>query len=270
MEGKGSERRGPGRDQLQATKGAIDDVTAGKTIEEASGQKIGAFTGNWWTALLGSVGGGSPHYGGYYRTNTPAYSFAGARQDNAVAAIETIAKRDSQARVNSAFAEMGKYKNAYEVEAFINNIPKKYGQPDDTLDSSLWRMVNGKRIYKDGIGDLKESQAAKTWHYADYHNTHTVKDIRIAAQGYQKTISSHENAMEAVKRAGLDMPELYRRGFYKNGKGFWVQRIKGKNSSEEEKKTELENRMSIHEDLKLVTAALRSSFGGSSEIAENI
>jgi len=34
------------------TKQAVDDVTGSKTIEEASGQKIGLFTGNWWTAYL--------------------------------------------------------------------------------------------------------------------------------------------------------------------------------------------------------------------------
>jgi len=255
----------------KATKSAVDDVTAGKTIEESSGQKIGAFTGNWWNAFFAPLAnGGSPHYGGYYSRSAPAYSYGDARQDDAVAAIETIAKRDSQARVNSAFAEMGKYRNAYEVDAFMNNIQKMYGQSDDTLDPSLWTETNGKKIYKDGIGDLKESQAAKTWHYANYQNTHTVKDIRIAAQGYQKAISSHENALETVKRAGLNITELQEKGFYKNDKGIWVQKIKGKGSSDAEKGTELENRISIHEDLKHVTTALRNSFGGSTEIAENI
>ncbi|MBF0648630.1 phage tail tape measure protein [Dysgonomonas sp. GY75] len=253
----------------KATKSAVDAVTSGKTIEESSGQKIGAFTGNWWAALLGSMGG-SPHYGGYYSRSAPAYSYGDARQDDAVAAIETIAKRDSQARVNSAFAEMGKYRNAYEVNAFMNNIQRMYGQSDDTLDPSLWTETNGKKIYKDGIGNLKESLAAKTWHYANYQNTHTVKDIRVAAQGYQRTISSQENALDAVRRAGLDVAELQRRGFFKNDKGIWVQKIKGKGSSDAEKGTELENRIAIHEDLKLVTTALRNSFGGSTEIAENI
>jgi hypothetical protein len=255
----------------KATKSAVDDITSGKTIEESSGQKIGAFTGNWWNAFFTPLAnGGSPHFGGYYSRSAPVYSYANARQDDAVAAIETIAKRDSQARVNSAFAEMGKYKNAYEVNAFMNNIQKMYGQPDDTLDPSLWTETNGKKIYKDGIGDLKESQAAKTWHYANYHNTHTVKDIHIAAQGYQKAISSHENALETVRRAGLNITELQKRGFYKNDKSIWVQKIKGKGSGEAEKGTELENRISIHEDLKLVATALRNSFGGSTEIAENI
>ena len=35
------------------TKQAVDEVVAGKTIEEASGHKIGAFTGNWWAGFLG-------------------------------------------------------------------------------------------------------------------------------------------------------------------------------------------------------------------------
>ena len=35
------------------TKRAVDEVVAGKSIEEASGRKIGAFTSNWWTGFLG-------------------------------------------------------------------------------------------------------------------------------------------------------------------------------------------------------------------------
>lgn len=256
----------------KATKKAVDDVTSGKTIEESSGQKIGAFTSNWWDAFFAPLANGSsPHIGGInYSNNTPAYTYTDARQADAIAAIETIAKRDSQARVNSAFAELGKYKNAYEVEAFTNNIQKKFGQSDDTLDPSLWDERNGQKIYKKGLGDKNESVAAKTWHYANYHNTHTVKDIRVAAQGYQKAISTHENALETVKRAGLNINELQEKGFYKNNNSIWVQKIKGKNSTEAEKRTELENRISIHEDLKHVTTALRNSFGGSTEIAENI
>lgn len=47
------------------TKRAVDEVVAGKSIEEASGHKIGAFTSNWWAGFLGNLP--SLHLRGWYR-----------------------------------------------------------------------------------------------------------------------------------------------------------------------------------------------------------
>lgn len=251
----------------KATKKEVDGLTQEKTIEESSGQKIGAFTGNWWAAALGSMGG-SPHYGGSYRTNT--YSFGSARQDDTVAALETIAKRESQSRINSAYAELGKFKHAYQVAAFRSNIQTKYGQSEDTLDKSLWKTVNGKIVYNSGIGDMKESMAAKTWHYANYLNKETVKFIDVAAEGYRQAIESTSSAMDVAQRAGLNIDALKTKGFYQDKAGIWQQTIKGKGSTQDDKMQELANRMEIETNLKHVAVALRNSFGGSAEIAENI
>lgn len=254
-------------DMAKATKKELDGITQEKTIEESSGQKIGAFTGNWWAAVFGSMGG-SPHYGGSYRTNT--YSFNNAEQDDTVAALETIAKRESQSRINSAYAELGKFKEAYQVEAFKSNIQTKYGQSEDTLDDKLWKTVNGKIKYNSGIGDMRESMAAKTWHYANYQNTQTVGSIKVAAEAYGKAIETSSSALAVAQKAGLNLDALNSKGFYQDTQGIWKQTIKGKGSSLDDKKLELANRMEIETNLKHVAIALRNIFGGSSEIAENI
>ena len=89
------------------TKKAVDDLTAGKTIRESSGQKVGAFTGNWLTALISSFAASSgPGYGGM--SYSDLYTFEDARQDDARAAIEVLARKDRQRRVEAAFAEFGK------------------------------------------------------------------------------------------------------------------------------------------------------------------
>jgi hypothetical protein len=64
----------------------------------------------------------------------PHYTYEDAYQDDTRAAIITLAKKDSQSRVNAAFAEFGKLKTATEVGAFIQNIRAKYGQADEIQD----------------------------------------------------------------------------------------------------------------------------------------
>jgi hypothetical protein len=125
------------------TKRAVDDVTAEKTLQEASGQKIGAFTGNWWAALLGSVSAGQS-----YGMSPPVYSYGDAYQDDTRAAILTVAKKDSQNRINSAFAEFGKLKSSIEVGAFIQNVRNKYGQGEETLDKNLWTVGTDGKVLR--------------------------------------------------------------------------------------------------------------------------
>ena len=88
------------------TKRAVEEVVSGKSIEEASGQKIGAFTGNWWTATLaeGAAMSKAARTGFY---TSPAYSTDDARQDDIRNALVTLAMRDSQAKIDAAYAEFG-------------------------------------------------------------------------------------------------------------------------------------------------------------------
>ena len=109
------------------TKKAVDDLTSGKTVEESSGHKIGIFTGNWWMSFLAELGASlSSSRGGVY--HAPAYSYSDAQQDDSREAITAIARRDSQSRLNAAYAEFGKMSDPLEVRAFIENIALKYGQ----------------------------------------------------------------------------------------------------------------------------------------------
>ncbi len=75
------------------TKRAVDEVVAGKSIEEASGHKIGAFTSNWWAGFLGEFAIASSE-GMVSRDHV--YNMDKARQDDIRDALVTLAKRDSQ------------------------------------------------------------------------------------------------------------------------------------------------------------------------------
>lgn len=252
-------------------KRAVDDLTSNKSLEEASGHKIGAFTGNWWTSLLSQMGAGMSARHGNYTALNNSYALRDAYQDDTTAALVTLAKRDSQSRINSAFAEMGKFKQGWEVDAFIENILNKYGQNENTLDKSLWTTsVDGKIIYHKGIEKLKENEAYKTWHYADYHNTVTVPEIRRAANVYKNAIGSHEGARELMRKGGFDFADLEKRGFYLNEQGYWTQKNLGKNATDEERKDLLANQIAVRDMLVSFTSSLRNTFGDSSEAAENI
>jgi TP901 family phage tail tape measure protein len=247
------------------TKKAVDDLTEEKTIEEASGQKIGAFTGNWWAALLNAM---SLSYApGMIQ---PIYTYKDAYQDDTRAAILTIAKKDSQSRVNAAFAEFGKLKTVTEVGAFIQNIREKYGQADETPDKNLWSFKNGTPVYKKGMDKLKESDVVRTWDYANYQNTVTVPEIVRAAQVYQRAIANFANAKTFMQKGGFDFTELENKGFSLNDKGMWIQKALGKNATEQERENRLSNYMYIHDRLVKFASGMRNTLGGSTEAAENI
>ncbi|MDR2914009.1 MAG: phage tail tape measure protein [Tannerella sp.] len=253
------------------TKRAVDELTATKTLEEASGQKIGAFTGNWWTAALNSMGNGSMSAGGAYYNYAGRYSFSDAYQDNTRAAITTIARKDSQSRINSAYAEFGKLRNAWEVGAFIQNIQSRYGQADSSLDTSLWRVGAGGEVYYNrGMDEATELTATKTYDYAKYHNTVTVPEIRRAATAYQSAIGSYAGARGMMEKGGFNFGELEKRGFYQGNKGQWIQKALGKNATDKDRQEQLANFMAVHDSLVKFTSSLRNTMGGSAEAAENI
>ena len=260
------------------TKKAVDDLTTGKTIEESSGHKIGAFTGNWWTSFFSEAGASmAASRGGVY--HAPAYSYSDARQDDSREAINAIARRDSQSRVNAAYAEFGKMSDPLEVRAFIDNIALKYGQQAVTaaeaaqklgLDKPFWYENQGKVTYSRTFGDLPEIAASYTPDYAAYQNTTTVRHITTAAQGYLDAIESAAGARALIEKAGFDYGELTRGGFMQNKDGVWVQKALGAQATDKERQELLAGRQRIHHLLVNLSGTLRQVFGGSSEAAENI
>lgn len=260
------------------TKKAVDDLTSGKTVEESSGHKIGIFTGNWWMSFLAELGASlSSSRGGVY--HAPAYSYSDAQQDDSREAITAIARRDSQSRLNAAYAEFGKMSDPLEVRAFIENIALKYGQQAVTaaeaakklgLDKPFWFERNGKITYTNALGDLPEVAAAYTPTYAAYQNNTTVKHITTAAQGYLDAIESMAGAHALIEKSGFDYGELARGGFTQNKDGLWVQKALNAQATDKERQEMLAGRQRVHHLLVNLSGTLRQVFGGSSEAAENI
>ena len=260
------------------TKKAVDDLTSGKTIEESSGHKIGAFTGNWWTSFFSELGASmAASRTGTYRTSS--YSYNDARQDDSREAITAIARRDSQSRLNAAYAEFGKMSDPLEVRAFIENIALKYGQQAVSateaalklgLDKPFWSEYDGKVTYTDALGDLPEVAAVYTPTYAAYQNSNTVKHITTAAQGYLNAIESMAGARALIEKSGFDYGELTRGGFTQNQDGLWVQKALNAQATDKERQEMLAGRQRVHHLLVNLSGTLRQVFGGSSEAAENI
>ena len=80
-----------------------------------------------------------------------------ARQDDIRDALVTLAKRDSQTRIDAAYAEFGKMGTVLEVDAFLKTVKERFGQQEKDLDKSLWRMQDGKAVYVNDIGDRSEA-----------------------------------------------------------------------------------------------------------------
>lgn len=251
------------------TKRAVDDVVKGKSIEEASGQTIGAFSGNWWTATL-SEGAANIRAArtGFYTPSS--YSKEDARQDNIRTALVTLAKRDSQTRIDAAYAEFGKLGTVLEIDAFLRTVREQYGQQDKDLDKTLWYMSGGKAVYVNDIGDKPEAVASQTYDYAKYINEQTVPEIIRAATTYRNAISSAAKAQELMRKGGFDFDQLAAWGFSQNENGQWVQRALSAAATDEQKVDRIANRKLAHNALVRFFSSLRQTFGGSAEAAENI
>lgn len=249
------------------TKRAVEEVVAGKSIEEASGQKIGAFTGNWWAGFMGEFAIASSE-GMVSRDNV--YNMDKARQDDIREALVTLAKRDSQTRINAAYAEFGKLGTVLELDAFLKTVKERYGQQDKELDKSLWRVADGKIIYNTDLGDKPEAVAAQTYDYARYMNEKTVPEIIRAATLYRDAISSPAKAQELMRRGGFDFGQLAKWGFSQDKDGHWVQRALSKDATDAQRVDNIADRKLAHNSLVKFFSSLRQTFGGSAEAAENI
>lgn len=249
------------------TKRAVEEVVAGKSIEEASGQKIGAFTSNWWAGFMGEFAIASSE-GMVSRDNV--YNMDKARQDDIREALVTLAKRDSQTRINAAYAEFGKLGTVLELNAFLKTVKERYGQQDKELDKSLWHVVDGKIIYNTDLGDKPEAVAAQTYDYARYMNEKTVPEIIRAATLYRNAISSPVKAQELMRKGGFDFEQLAGWGFSQDKDGHWVQRALGKDATDAQRVDNIADRKLAHNSLVKFFSSLRQTFGGSAEAAENI
>lgn len=249
------------------TKRAVDEVVAGKSIEEASGHKIGAFTSNWWAGFLGEFAIASSE-GMVSRDHV--YNMDKARQDDIRDALVTLAKRDSQTRIDAAYAEFGKMGTVLEVDAFLKTVKERFGQQEKDLDKSLWRMQDGKAVYVNDIGDRSEAVAARTYDYARYMNTQTVPEIVRAATAYRNAISSAANAHELMRKGGFDFDQFRAWGFEQDENGLWQQRALGQNATDAQRIDNIAHRKLAHTTLVKFFSSLRQTFGGSAEAAENI
>lgn len=249
------------------TKRAVDEVVAGKSIEEASGHKIGAFTSNWWAGFLGEFAIASSE-GMVSRDHV--YNMDKARQDDIRDALVTLAKRDSQTRIDAAYAEFGKMGTVLEVDAFLKTVKERFGQQEKDLDKSLWRMQDGKAVYVNDIGDRSEAVAARTYDYARYMNTQTVPEIVRAATAYRNAISSTANAHELMRKGGFDFDQFRAWGFEQDENGLWKQRALGQNATDAQRIDNIAHRKLAHTTLVKFFSSLRQTFGGSAEAAENI
>lgn len=249
------------------TKRAVDEVVAGKSIEEASGHKIGAFTSNWWAGFLGEFAIASSE-GMVSRDHV--YNMDKARQDDIRDALVTLTKRDSQTRIDAAYAEFGKMGTVLEVDAFLKTVKERFGQQEKDLDKSLWRMQDGKAVYVNDIGDRSEAVAARTYDYARYMNTQTVPEIVRAATAYRNAISSAANAHELMRKGGFDFDQFRAWGFEQDENGLWKQRALGQNATDAQRIDNIAHRKLAHTTLVKFFSSLRQTFGGSAEAAENI
>ena len=248
--------------QALKTKEAVNNVTEGKTLEEESGQKIGTFTSEWWTAFLSVLGASQTH-------SVPTYSYDDAYQKNARDAIGVIARKSGQQQINSAYAELGKLSDPLAVGAFIQNIDSKYRYDPKQLNRNLYAVQNGKILYNRGMDKLTARDAARTPTFAAYQNTEVIRSIQVGAQSYLDAIRSQSGAMRRLRETGFSFTELGKEGFYlKDGK--WIQKEAGKDATDEQRQNLIAGKQRVQDKLITMMGKLRDAYGGNEQIAEII
>ena len=263
------------------TKKAMSDLTAGKSIEKASGHDTGAFSGRWWRAL-GSLATPSQTSFGTVIPQSNTYGFNRAYQESTIEQIEVLARKDSQARLNSALAELGTKSTDIEVMAFMKSVNKRYGQEIPKEDKDIWwrdKDDKNKIIYHKGVGDMQEHDVTKMFHYAQYMNKELVPDINLIAGEYLKAVSSPEGARELIGKTEFKFSDFANFRFDKKGiwrqdtapteKDFSVKGVIDKVAYKNAASEHLSDRYDVHNLLTTVVSTLRQRLG-SAEAAENI
>ena len=251
-------------------KGAVDDLTGGKSLQETTGLKIGAWTGNWFRALFNNLPSGGSLYGGF-RYSAPAYTFADAYRDDLTRAIVYQADKDGAKRIKSIYAELGKLTSQTEIQAYIDAIPSVHGYDFSTVDKSLYsRYDERSRTLRRDLKEMTVQQAAATWEYQNRMNEKFVPEALLVARQYKYLMERREHAQAALAATGFRFSELLDNGFrFNERKGLWEQLPLAAGATEEQKTEHLKNFRIVHDKLVTVMATLRDTFQ-SGEIAENI
>lgn len=252
-------------------KGAVDKLTEGKSLEESTGLKIGAWTGNWFTELFNSMNYGNSIHGGYYHTPGPVYTFSDAYRDDLTRAIIFQADKDAATRIKSVYAELGKLTSQTEIQAYIDAIPSVYGYDFKKVDKTLYSHYDDtSRTLRKGLKEMTVQQAAATWEYQNRMNEKFVPEAVLVAREYKALMESQPAAQAGIAATGFRFSEMIERGFRFNGKtGLWEQIPLAANATDEQKVEHLKNFRIVHDWLVTVMAALRDTFQ-SGQIAENI
>lgn len=254
-----------------ATKVALDDLTTGKSIQETTGLKIGAWTGNWFSALLNPMTSSTGIHGGY-NPNYQPYSFADAYRDDLTRAIIYQADWDGAKRIKKVYADLGRMRDDNNaIQSYINTIPEVYGYDFSSVDQDLYSQYSDTgRIFKKGLKDMTDAQAAQTWEYQNRMNEKFVPDALLVAQEYQRVMSSSANALNfLVKYGKFKLTDFTNLGFSQNKQGIWEQIPLPKNATEKQKVDHLTNSRLAHNMLVTMMAVLSDKWQ-SPEIAENI
>lgn len=247
------------------TKKAVDDI-GNKTIGERSGESAFWFTGNFWKAWTNGLARSEGARG------LDNYSFGDVESDNIKSGLKTIAQQDGQERINAAWSAFAKLRTAEEVNAFIQNVPHRYGQDNSSLDPNLWtESRDGKKVtYKDGLLDKKESVAAKTIDYFNHMNNEVVPKIVTGAELYRNAITSYDNAKQMVAKTGLDYDLFGAAGFKLNKNNQWVREQTPKGFTKEQREKRLAKKYELEDELKKTVENLRTNLGGQGEAAANV
>lgn len=249
---------------------AVEDLTSGKSLQETTGLKIGAWTGNWFAALFNPMTASTGMYGGY-NPNYQPYSFTDAYRDDLTRAIIYQADSDGAKNIKSVYASLGKFRDPLEIQSFINTIPHIYGYDFTGVDQSLYSQYSDKGKYlKKGLKDMTDVQAKLTWEYQNRMNEKFIPDAMRVAQEYKRILESPENALNfLVERGKFDLGEFTRLGFTQNKQGIWEQTPIPKNATEKQKIDHLTNSRLAHNMLVTLMSALGATWQ-SPEIADNI
>lgn len=253
-----------------ATKAAVEDVTTGKSIQETTGLKIGAWTGNWFAALLNGFSAGSSMTGGYNQYYQP-YSFTDAYRDDLTRAIIYQADSDGAKRIKKVFADLGKMSDLTDIQSYINTIPTIYGYDFSTVDKDLYSHYSETtRTLKKGQKDMTDIEATRTWEYQNRMNKQFIPEALLVAQEYKRILTSPENAMNfLVDKARFNIEEFTKLGFSRNRQGLWVQAPLADNATEEQKEEHLTKSRLANNILVTLMASLREVWQ-SAESADNI
>lgn len=251
-------------------KGAVDKLTEGKSLQESTGLKIGAWTGNWFRALLSGLPSGGSSFGGY-TFNTDIYTLADAYRDDLTRAIIFQADKDGATRIKSVYAELGKLTSQAEIQAYIDAIPTVYGYDFSTVDKSFYSQYSEtSRSLKRGLKEMTDLEAAGTWEYQNRMNERFVPEAIVVAREYKTLMESQPNAQSGIAATGFAFREMTDRGFHFNHKTeLWEQTPLVANATEEQKVEHLKNFRIVHDKLATALAALRDTYQ-SGQIAENI